>query len=71
MFHTGETYDIELGQIYTIDKAGNHTRVDVKIRDKAGKIHNRVGDGRQIGNFHPVWVNWKGEKITVEELLRR
>jgi hypothetical protein len=29
-----------------------------------------VGDGRQMGNFHPIWVSFRGKRITVEELLR-
>ncbi len=32
-------------------------------------IHQRTGDAQMIGNFSPIWVNWKGKKIMIEELL--
>ena len=66
----GGHYEIELGRTYNYDQGGYHTRTEVKIRDKrTGKIVKRIGDGKQIGNFHPIWVNWKGKKIQVEKLL--
>jgi hypothetical protein len=49
---------------------GDRTKVDVFIRDHQGNIQYRVGDGRQIGNFHPIWISWNGEKVTIEEMLR-
>jgi hypothetical protein len=58
-----------LGKTFNLDQAGNHTRSEVFITDNQGKVHKRVGDGRQIGNFHPIFINWKGKKTTVEELL--
>lgn len=71
-WHEGERYDICLGDALFYDQGGYHTRVPVWIRDnKTGEIVKRVGDGRQIGNFHPIWVNWHGKQIQVEELLRR
>lgn len=69
-WHIGNQYDIALGEIYTLNAMGSRTKVDVFIRDKNGKIQHRVGNGQQIGNFHPVWVNWNGEKVTIEEMLR-
>ena len=69
-WHEGNKYDIALGEIYTLNAMGDRTKVDVFIRDHQGNIQYRVGDGRQIGNFHPVWINWNGEKVTVEEMLR-
>ncbi len=48
------------------------SRVDVQIQDTmTGKIEQRIGYGEQMGNFHPVWVNWKGRKIQTTVLLRR
>jgi len=29
-----------------------------------------MGDGQQIGNFHPIWVNWHGKKVNIEELAK-
>ncbi len=61
----------KIGRVYNLDQAGNHTRSEVFITDNKGKVHKRIGDGRQIGNFHPIFINWQGEKITVEALLYR
>ena len=69
-WHKGNKYDIALGEIYTLNAMGDRTKVDVFIRDHQGNIQYRVGDGRQIGNFHPVWISWNGEKVTIEEMLR-
>ena len=69
-WHEGNKYDIALGEIYTLNAMGDRTKIDVFIRDKKGNIQYRAGDGRQIGNFHPIWISWNGEKITVEEMLR-
>ena len=56
-WHEGNKYDIALGEIYTLIAMGDRTKVDVFIRDHQGNIQYRVGDGRQIGNFHPVWIS--------------
>ncbi len=69
-WHPGKKFDIALGEFYTLNAIGDRTKVDVFIRDKTGNIQYRVGDGRQIGNFHPIWINWNGEKVTIEEMLR-
>ena len=70
-WHIGNQYDIALGEIYTLNAIGSRTKVDVFIRNRtSGEIQYRVGDGRQIGNFHPIWISWNGEKVTVEEMLR-
>jgi hypothetical protein len=59
----------KLGQIFNLDRAGNHTRVEVFLTDDTGKVHKRIGDGRQIGNFHPIFIQWKGEKVLLEKLI--
>jgi len=65
-----DKYKVELGQVYYLDQAQNHARIVVTITDKlTGKIHNRIGDGRAIGNYFPVFINWKGEKIQLTQLL--
>ena len=69
-WHEGNKYDIALGEIYTLNAMGDRTKVDVFIRDHQGNIQYRVGDGRQIGNFHPIWISWNGEKVTIEKMLR-
>lgn len=69
-WYQGQRYDVALGNPRYYDQGQYHSRVPVYIRDnKTGKIIERVGDGRQIGNFHPVWVNWNGKKVQVEKLL--
>lgn len=46
-------------------------KVTVFIRDKIdGKIHQRTGDAQMIGNFSPIFINWKGKKVQVEQLLQ-
>jgi hypothetical protein len=35
-----------------------------------GKIMKRVGDIRMMGNFSPIWINWKGKSIQLEKLLQ-
>ncbi len=70
-WHEGDRYNIRLGSSLFYDEGGYHTRNEVEILDKkTSKVHFRVGDGHQIGNFHPIWVNFEGKKITVEQLLR-
>lgn len=65
-------YDIRLhDDVFWLDQAQYHGRVDVQIWDRAeGKLSQRVGDVRLIGNFSPTWVRWKGERIQLTELLR-
>jgi len=56
--------------VQNLDQAGNHTRLEVQITDEdTGKKHKRIGDGRQIGNFHPIWVNWEGKRQQLERLI--
>lgn len=69
-YNNGNKYSVRIGNSQQIDAGGYRFRVDVEIKDnKTGKIEKRVGDGRQIGNFSPIWVNWKGKSIQVEKLL--
>jgi hypothetical protein len=69
-FDNGGRYKVALGDSRFYDQGGYHTRVPVFIMDKkTGQLIKRVGDGRQMGNFHPVWVNMGGKQITVEKLL--
>lgn len=70
-WHHGAKFDVAFGDVYTMNAMGDRTKIDVFIRNRtSGEIQYRVGDGRQIGNFHPVWISWNGEKVTVEEMLR-
>ena len=70
-WHEGERYDISVGDARWYDQGQYHGRAPVWIRDrKTGIIVKRVGDVRIIGNFSPIWVNWKGKSIQIEELLR-
>jgi hypothetical protein len=68
----GERYDILMGDGLYYDQTGHHSRIPVWIRDNAtGVIVKRVGDGRQMGNWHPVTINWKGKKVEVQEMLKK
>ena len=76
-WHEGNAFDVRLGAVHNYDQGGYHTRVEVQIREhKTGVTHFRVGDGKQIGNFHPIWVRVRSilpgqtEPIQVETLLR-
>ena len=43
----------------------------VQVRDKAtGEVYTRVGHGKFIGNFSPIWISWKGERTQITEILR-
>ena len=56
--------------VQNLDQAGNHTRIEVQITDEdTGKKFKRIGDGRSIGNFHPVWVHWHGKSQLLEKLI--
>jgi len=68
-WHLGKKLDIAIGKTYSLNRNGTRTKVNVYIRDKDGELHHRIGDGRQMGNFHPIWINWKGKKVTIEELV--
>lgn len=62
-------YSIKLGQFYYTDRAGYSTVGRVYIKDNlTNKVYLRRGEGRQIGNFHPIWVNWNGKKEQIESL---
>jgi len=69
--HVGPRYSIKLGQFYYLNKEGSRTKGNVYIKDEKNIVYKRVGNGQQIGNFHPIWINFKGENIQIEELLRR
>ncbi len=69
-WYEGNTYDVALGNFLNLDAGGYSTQGPVWIRDRnTGAIEERVGHGKQIGNFHPIWVSWKGKDIQVERLL--
>jgi len=71
-WHKGSRYDISVANnlLYT-NSDWTRGKVTVFIKDKwdGNKIHQRTGDAQMIGNFSPIWVNWKGKKIMIEELL--
>jgi hypothetical protein len=59
-----------IASVQCLDLAGNHTRIEVLITDEdTGKVYKRIGDGRSIGNFHPIWVNWHGKRELLERLI--
>jgi hypothetical protein len=62
-------YSIKLGQFYYIDQAGYSTTGRVYIKDNiTNKVYVRRGEGRQIGNFHPIFINFNGKKEQIESL---
>ena len=73
-WHEGERYDISVANnlLYT-NNEGSRGKVTVFIRDKweGNKIHQRTGDAQMIGNFSPIWINWKGKKVTIEDMLKK
>lgn len=63
-------YSIKIGQFYYLNQDGSRTKGNVYLKDnKTNIVYKRVGDGRQIGNFHPIFINFMGEKIQIEKLL--
>jgi len=69
-WHPGNTFDVLLGKSRYKNNTWTRSRVKILIRSKpSGRIMERIGDGRQVGNFYPIWINWGGQKITVEKLL--
>lgn len=52
----------------TRDTYPNNFRLHVRIIEN-GRTYNRVGYGKFIGNFSPIWVNWKGKRTQIEILL--
>jgi len=62
-------YSIKLGQFYNIDQGGYSTVGKVFIKDnKTNIVYVRRGEGKQIGNFHPIWINFNGKKEQIESL---
>lgn len=62
-------YAIKLGEFYNLDQAGYRTIGKVYIHDKKTNIvYVRRGRGRQIGNFHPIWIEFFGKEIQIESL---
>ena len=68
----GVRYDISIANnmLYT-NNTGSRAKVTIFIRDKqdGNKIHQRTGYVRMIGNFSPIWINWKGKEVMLEKLL--
>lgn len=68
----GERYSVRVGDVYWLDQGQYHGVADVEIRDNVtGDIFARRGDVKIIGNFSPIWVNFRGNKVLIEELVRK
>ena len=66
-----ERYRIVINDIKYLNQAESRSRCKVQILDQlTGRLYKRMGDGQQIGNFHPIWVNWHGKKVNIEELAK-
>jgi hypothetical protein len=62
-------YSIKLGHFYQTDQAGYSTTGKVYVKDnKTNIVYVRRGEGRQIGNFHPIWISLNGKKEQIEPL---
>jgi len=68
-WYEGKHVDVAIGYDHR-DLSEYRGLVSVAVRDKkTRKIEYRSGDCRMMGNFSPIWINWKGRKVMVEELL--
>jgi len=67
----GGKYEVAVVAVDYLNQDGSRFRCNVYIRERKerGKVEKRVGDGRLIGNFSPIWVNWRGKSIQLEKLL--
>jgi hypothetical protein len=67
----GGKYEVAIIAVDYLNQENSRFRCTVYIRERKerGKVEKRVGDGRLIGNFSPIWVNWKGKSIQLEKLL--
>lgn len=72
-WHNGIRYDVSVSNDLRYTNSGwTRGKITVHIRDKfnGNKISKRIGDWMMIGNFAPIWINWKGERIIIEDLLK-
>jgi hypothetical protein len=66
----GERYSVRVGEVYWLDQGQYHGVADVEIRDNVTEeTFARRGDVKLIGNFSPIWVNFRGNKILIEQLV--
>ena len=70
-WHIGDSrYDARVGNALYLDEGQYHGKVPVEIRDKeTGVIYQRTGDMKVVGNFTPIWVNFKGKKVLLHLLI--
>lgn len=77
----GGTYEAAvLDDLKYLNQEQTRARCTVLIRERGhpthfshlppGKAVKRIGDCRMMGNFSPIWVNWKGKSIQLEKLLQ-
>lgn len=70
-WHQGEIYDVRVGEVLWYNQEESRGRAEVQIRDKvSGLIFDRVGEVKIVGNFSPTWVNFRGNRLQLEEILR-
>lgn len=70
-WYVGDAYDVNVA-LDGRDTYPNDFKCKVWIREKAtGAIHKRRGYGKFLGNFSFISVDWHGERVLLEELLRR
>lgn len=68
-WYEGPEYNVRIGEVFWRGESEQTGRVDVEVLDKAtGQVHSRTGLVKMIGNFSPIWINWKGKKVLVEDL---
>lgn len=69
-WHEGNECAIRV-KVPKLDSYPNNFECEVQIWDKkTGIIHDRIGLGKFIGNFSPIWVSFMGHKKQIEVLLR-
>lgn len=71
-WYDGIAYDVGVANnmLYT-SGTGAKGKVTVFVRtNKTQKVDQRTGIWEMCGNFGYITINWKGKKITVEDLLK-
>jgi len=71
-WYDGVAYDVGIANnmLYT-NSTGSKGKVTVFIRSKeTGKIVQRTGICEQCGNFGYITINWKGKKLSSEDILK-
>lgn len=68
-WHIGVRYDVRV-EHPSKDTYPNDFKCKVEVKDRrTGRITKHAGGGKYVGNFSPIWVEWKGKKVQISELV--